>query len=64
MYQIFYDVFSDKIFKHLVNETNKCAENFLATATLKPYSPYKKWFPTSLLEIKKIVGIKLLMGII
>ena len=45
MYQFFCKVFSDKIFEYLVNETNKCAENFLATATLKPHSTYKKWFP-------------------
>ena len=62
MYQFFCEVFSDEIFKHLLNETNKCAENFLATATLKPHSTYKKWFPTSLLEIKNFVGIKTSYG--
>ena len=64
MYQFFCKVFSDKIFEHLVNETNRCADNFLATATLIPHSPYKKRFPTSLLEMKNFVGIKLFMGII
>lgn len=64
MFQFFCEVFPDEIFEHLVNETNRYAENFLAKATLKPHSTYKKWFSTTLLEMKTFVGIKLLMGII
>lgn len=53
---------TDDIILHMVNETNRYAEQRLLKNTM-PKSRIKKWIPTDKLEMEKFLGILLWMGL-
>ena len=57
---------SDEVFTILVTETNRFAKQFLAAATEKTRtnSYVGKWVPVTLPEMKRFLGLVILMGII
>ena len=57
---------TDEVFTILVTETNRFAEQFLAAAAEKTrtYSYVGKWVPVTLPEMKKFLGLVILVGII
>ena len=56
---------TDTIVGHIVTETNRYAGQFLAANPEKATNTYwKYWEPVTINEMKKIIGILLLMGII
>ena len=56
---------TDHIIEHLVNETNRYADQFIANNLEQAQNSYiKHWTQVTVTEIKKFIGVLLLMGII
>src|SRR6218665_599821 len=53
---------TDEVVDLLVSETNRFADQFLASATLTPKSRSRSWVPTDSTEMHKFLGLVLMMG--
>lgn len=55
---------TDEIINKMVEETNKYAETYIQSATLKNASRAKKWIPTDYNEMCVFMGILITMGLV
>ena len=55
---------TDEIMTLIVNETNRCAEQFLAANNISAQNSYLSWEATTVPEMKTFIRIIHLMGII
>lgn len=57
-------IVDDEVIDLLVTETNRFAQQTLASKPLKKYSRMNKWVPTDAVEMKKFLGLTLWMGLV
>lgn len=56
--------FDNDIMQHIVNETNRYAEQYLQSHTLKRHSRLHKWQPVTIEEMYVLFAVYMLMGIV
>ena len=62
--ELFSLFFSDDLYEHFVNETNRYANNYLQNhPNLPQFSRMRKWTDTSVAEMKAFIGILMLSGV-
>ena len=60
-----YNLFlTDELLEVIVAETNRYASQFLATHNVKPHSRATAWRETDVEEIRKLIGLVFLMGVV
>ncbi|KAL7637887.1 UNVERIFIED_CONTAM: hypothetical protein RMT77_011499 [Armadillidium vulgare] len=66
MTDIFYEIFPDSIFELMVKSTNAYAKKFLSDKkdTIKKSSRYNSWYEVTIEEMRKFLGLYILMGIV
>ena len=55
---------SDDIVSHLVTETNRYADQFIAANVIPPHSAVNEWKPTNADEMRAFLGLSLLTGLV
>ena len=55
---------SDDIVGHLVTETNRYADQFIAANVIPPHSAVNEWKPTNADEMRAFLGLSLLTGLV
>ena len=55
---------SDDIVGHLVTETNRYADQFIAANVIPPHSAVNEWKPTNADEMSAFLGLSLLTGLV
>ena len=60
----FMNLFVDELIDEVVTQTNLYADQYIRDNHIKPKSRVRKWHPTNRKEMKKFLGLCMLMGIV
>ncbi|KAJ8963690.1 hypothetical protein NQ314_005442 [Rhamnusium bicolor] len=59
----FFLILDNEVINHIVTETNRFAEQTIASKEIRKYARISKWAPTDADELKKFLGLTLWMGL-
>lgn len=62
--EVFFLILDDEVIDLLVTETNRFAEQTIASKVPRKYARITKWTPTDAAEMKKFLGLTLWMGLV